>query len=39
MNQNNEAQKPMVENISCILAESKQLGALYLGNVYGAQNP
>lgn len=35
---NNEQQKPMVENISCILPENDKLGGLYLGNVFGAQN-
>jgi len=35
---NNEQQKPMVENISCILPSNDQLGGLFLGNVYGAQN-
>jgi hypothetical protein len=35
---NNEQQKPMVENISCILPANDQLGGLFLGNVYGAQN-
>ena len=35
----NDAEKPRVENISCILPETSQLGGLYLGNVYGAQNP
>lgn len=39
MNQPNDGGKPMVENISCILPENAQLGGLFLGNVYGAQNP
>lgn len=34
----NEAPKLMVENISCILPESTELGGLFLGNVFGAQN-
>jgi len=38
MNPNNEQPKQMVENISCILPENDQLGALFLGNVFGAQN-
>lgn len=38
MNQSGDAQKPMVENISCILPESQELGGLFLGNIYGAQN-
>jgi hypothetical protein len=38
MKQNSENQKPMVENISCILPENEQLGGLFLGNVFGAQN-
>lgn len=38
MNQNNDGQKPMVENISCILPETNELGGLFLGNVFGAQN-
>lgn len=29
---------PRVENISCILPESGQLGALLLGNTFGAQD-
>lgn len=33
-----EKQKLMVENISCILPESRTMGGLYLGNTYGAQN-
>lgn len=28
----------MVENISCILPESQEVGGLFLGNIYGAQN-
>lgn len=28
-----------VENISCILPESNKLGGLFVGNIYGAQNP
>lgn len=35
---NKETQIPRVENISCILPETEQLGGLFLGNVYGAQN-
>lgn len=34
-----EKPKMMVENISCILPESESMGGLFLGNVYGAQNP
>ena len=34
------SQKPkmMVQNISCIMPQSDNLGGLFLGNVYGAQN-
>ena len=28
----------MVENISCVLPETQELGGLFLGNVFGAQN-
>jgi hypothetical protein len=28
----------MVENISCIIPETAQLGGLFLGNVFGAQD-
>lgn len=38
MNQNSDGNKPMVENISCILPETDELGGLFLGNVFGAQN-
>ena len=35
---NQEPQKPMVENISCIIPETSELGGLFLGNVFGAKN-
>jgi hypothetical protein len=36
---NKDGQMPRVENISCILPETAYLGGLFLGNVFGAQNP
>lgn len=33
-----DGQMPRVENISCILPETNQLGGVFLGNVFGAQN-
>lgn len=30
--------KILVENISCVLSPSENMGGLYLGNFYGAQN-
>lgn len=38
MSATKEASMPVVENISCILPETMQLGGLYLGNIFGAQN-
>ena len=37
--QQQKAQLPMVENISCILPETQTEGGLFLGNYYGAKNP
>ena len=34
-----EKKKIRVENISCVIAETAKLGGLFLGNIYGAQNP
>lgn len=39
MTDKQEKPKIQVENISCILPESTQLGGLFVGNIYGAQNP
>ena len=38
MSDQREKPKMMVENISCIIPESKGMGGLFLGNAFGAQS-